>query len=483
MDRYYAISEKDKMVIYGAGALGKERYRHFSKYYRVLAFFDKNAASISTEDIDIPVYSLNDGVKALGTDIIVLVCIHNAFVHQEVAQDLYSLGIDRIIFIPMGDDYLIEPRMRMLEIYTCFCEHDTDAISLIPYYSALLRPAYVDCIIRSNSEYIVCWCPIDLLYTNKSWPEDNADIPAASFRILAEGYDFFQGKIGRADTFIRVYMPEDGYSESVGDFLQRRFHTYMMLEKEWKENHEYFKYAPIEVKWNEGAYFNVLDGHNRICFLIDKGCKWIPVRMEREDYKLWLNESACNAVCEKSRKKDRHYAYHLPHPLFRYEKITGDDTCVDILCETFKYLGKEVKKINSVLEISEYEGYFADSFLRTGAEHAAVLEDDEEIIDKINDIQQLIQVRNIQIVRELSHLEGEVELAVLLKDMWGENLEYILDADCMRSCKVLIHKAYDVNKENQEMLRKHGYGEPHFLLRVVEEKEVREVAVYRRQLS
>ena len=483
MDAYYTISEKDKMVIYGGGALGKERYRYLCNHYQVLAFFDQNAGSISIEDIDIPIYTPQDGVKKLGTDIIVVVCIHNAYVHQEVAQYLYSLGVNKIVFLPMKDEYLSEPRMRMLRIYTYFCEHDLDKVREIPCYSSLLRQPYMDCIIRSNSEYIVGWCPIELLYTDKNWPGDNADIPAAAFRILAEGYEFFQGKIGEADSFIQVYMPEDGHSESVGDFLQRRFNTYLMLEKEWKENQEYFKYAPIEVKWNEGAYFNVLDGHNRICFLIDKGCRWIPVRMQRGDYELWLNEPVCKTVCEKSCKMNRHYAYHLPHPLFRYEKITKDDTCADILCKTFNFLSIKVRTINCILEISEYEGYFADNFLRMGVKQAIVLETNEEIIDKMNDIQQLIQIRHLQIVRNLGQMEGKVELAFLLKDMHEEDLEHILDADCMQSCKVLIHKAYGADKENQKMLRKHGYGEPHFLLRVVEENEVREVAVYSRMLN
>lgn len=483
MDDYYKISDKDNIVIYGGGALGKERYRYFSRHYHVLAFFDRNAAFISTEDIDIPVFAPQDGINELGTDIIVVVCIHNAFVHQEVAQHLYSLGIDKIIFLPMGDEYLAEPRMQMLKIYTCYCEHDIDKVMEIPYYSTLLRPDFTDCIIRSNSEYVVSWCPVDLLYTDKNWPEGYGDIPMASFRILAEGYEFFQGRIGKADGLIKVYMPEDGQSENVGDFLQRRFNTYLMLEKEWKENQEYFKYAPIEANWNEGAYFNVLDGHNRICFLIDKGCKWIPVRMRRKDYELWLNDSVCRTVFKNWRKTDIHFAYHLPHPLFRYEKITKNDSCVDILYEAFRYLGKQVKKIKGMLEISEYEGYFADSFLRMGTEYAAVLEDSEEIIDRIYRIQELIQVRNIQIVRDLCHLDSEVDLTFILRDIRGADFENVLGADSLKSCKFLIYKSYGDNEENQKVLRNYGYGEFHFLLRTVEQKEVREVGIYSRLLK
>lgn len=482
MSGYYTISAKDNMVIYGGGALGKERYRYFSRHYHVSAFFDQNAASISTKDIDIPVYTPQEGVNKLGTHIVVVVCIHNAFMHQEVAQNLYDLGIDKIIFLPMGEGYLTGPRVQMLEIYTYCCEHDIDRIREIPYYSTLVKSAFVDCIIRKSSEYIVSWCPIDLLYTEENWPDGNANIPVASFRILAEGYEFFQGRIDNADNFIQVYMPEDGQSENVGDFLQRRFNTYLMLEKEWKENHEYFMYAPVEVKWNERAYFNVLDGHNRVCFLIDKGCRWIPVRMSRADYELWLNNSVCKVICDKLEGREQQFSYHLPHPLFKYEKITKDDLCVDILCEVLRYLGKESTKINNMLEISEYEGYFAANFLRMGAKYAALIEDREETINTINQIQRLIQIGNIQIRKDVCHVEKEIELAFILKDIQGKDLENILKDESLKNCRFLVHKTYGNIDESKRILNTYGYEEYHFLLRVVEEKEVREVGIYSRLL-
>lgn len=480
MGDYYTITDKDSIVIYGGGAFGKERYQYFSRYYHISAFFDRNADSISLEGSNVPVYSPQDGVKKLGINIVVVICIHNAFVHQEVAQDLYALGINKIIFIPMGDNYLTASRMQMLEVYTYCCEHDMDKIIKIPYYSTLLRADSIDCIIRSNNEFVVCWCPIDLLYTDKCWEEGNGDIPVASFQALSEGYEFFQGQSKNADNFIQVYMSGDGQSEGVGDFLQRRFNTYLMLEKEWKENHEYFKYAPAEVKWNERAYFNVQDGHNRICFLINKGCKWVPVRMSREDYQLWVNYPVYQTIKERTGESGRQFAYHLPHPCFRYEKILRDDFCVDILCETLKYLGKENREIKKVLEISEYNGYFADNYLRMGAKYAAVLENKEETIGSISIIQELIQVRNIQVIKDICCIEGDVELAVILKDICEKSLEKILKIDSMINCRFLIYKTYRNAEKTRRILNDCGYGQYHFLLRIIEEEEVREIGIYRR---
>jgi len=429
---FYLISKEENAVIYGAGALGRQLYLVINKLCPVIAFFDQNATKVRKRLTTIPILTAEEGIKKYGNDLIVFVCIHNAEVHWEVAEKLYSFGVDKIIFLPVGNTYDNGMALRMLSVYSCLFEDNCAGIGNIPFYSVIRKCPWQEEIIRETANFVVTWCSIEILYTYKEATQfekeekielpDIANLPVPAMREMLDGYRYFSKGEGNIKEYISTYMRIEGSFNKECSFLKRRFSTFQMLETEWKNNQEYFKFAPIDVSWNEKGYFNIIDGHNRAAFFYLKGVNWVPVRMKREDYYSWRNQDMARKVIDELIQiNEVEFSTPVPHPFFKNINSKKENNGIEVLGIIQEFLGREIRTVKSIVEISNYEGYFARNFIRTGANKVFVIEESETIKNKIILINQLMQIKSINVVNVIKKddLESEFD-AVFLFDKWSE---------------------------------------------------------------
>ena len=379
------------VLIYGAGMFGQKIYHKIKDIYKIEGFIDRNVRSI--DGIEVAVYDLEHIAEFHYCSVIV--CTHNANWHYEIAEDLYAKGFEKIIFLAMSDNYPEKKAIQMNRIYNYFLEEEYSCLCGIPCYQDMKERNFTENIIRENKEYVVVWCGKELLYSYNKFhdyikidglPKLYLDVPIIAYEPCTSLFRFFMNAIeGDVEKFVEVGRKVDNSFETTEEeFLNSQYDTYQLLEKTFEKGVDACQYMPIDVKWNPRGYFNLIDGHHRCAFYWLKGLQSMPVRMKRKDYEIWMNQPCFDKV--KTLLKEEGGEQILPsvkiaHPVLqgytcRYAEY--GTTILDILTE---WLYKEGLNFQSILEVSDYQGFYGRNFFRMkkAEQIVSVVQGDKEI--------------------------------------------------------------------------------------------------------
>ena len=133
---YFTFTPESEIVIYGAGGLGcKRAIELINAGYHVIGFIDKEADP-SKNLFNLPVYLPQDVTLSISSreDIIIIICIHNALWHQDIALFLNGLGYENILFLPIGERYDSAKRMELDCGYKFFADQNYEKINILPTY-------------------------------------------------------------------------------------------------------------------------------------------------------------------------------------------------------------------------------------------------------------------------------------------------------------------------------------------------------------
>lgn len=353
-----------KVLIYGAGKFGREVYEKIKNIYSVVCFIDKNKHEI--ENIDMEVRALN-GIAEY-RECIVLVCVHNGGWHREIAEELYEVGFEKILFLALCNVYRSEKAALMNRVYNLFLEEQYGLLKQIPCYSTMLKRKFEERIIRKNSAYVVAYCYKEFLYSYKDGDEVyveefSTDAPIVAVKLYMDLFRFFLYGEGKPDQYVRAMKNvNNSFHMSDEEFLKDQYLIYEILENSYSNGE--VEAMPIDVKWNQHGYFNILDGHHRCAFYILKGIQKLPVRMRREDYDIWVNNTILKKVEAVLMNKQLLPAVRINHPILMecdclYNEY--ETTTLDVLQE---WLYSSKRAFSSVLELSPYQAYLGQNFYK-----------------------------------------------------------------------------------------------------------------------
>ena len=372
---YFDLYQHSPVLIYGAGALGIEIYHKICDVYQVCGFIDKRKIRLNfDEKNDIPVYQINDLPDLYKC--VVIICVHNAIWHYEIANDLYDAGFNRILFLAMQETYNQAAAKYMNTMYSYFLEENYEKLKHIPYYSVLKSTSYTANIIRESGNYVVALCGRELIFSREK-KEEHQNIhkitdehlkyggcPIVVCEVYLSLMRYYICAQGSPDLFISLWKDLiNGFEMDDKQFLAEQWQIYQLLEREYDQGIDMLQYMPIDVSWNQRGYFNIEDGHHRAAFYYIKGLRNIPIRMKKSDYICWLHSDKVNAVFKalkiaRPRLPILHPCFfHVEYSLHEYE-----ESSVELV---IKYIYKTEKEYNSLLDASDFCGEFARAFYRT----------------------------------------------------------------------------------------------------------------------
>lgn len=381
----FDLIEKEPVLIYGAGILGQKIYNQIRDIFFIKGFIDRRKVSISL-DSDIPLYQIDELTDL--QDCIVIVCVHNAVWHYEIAEKLYNIGFSKILFIAVNNTFNRNMANCMNKAYNCFLEGEYKHLRGIPCYEILKQDIYSENLIRKNDNYVVTYCRRELLFSGNEIEESikykyrkehimlTVDRPLAAFTVYLSLMRYFMYGEGSPDLYISLMRNlNNNFNMDETEFLEDQWTVYKLLEQEYEKGLDWFRYSPLTVKWNKKGYFNIVDGHHRAAFYYMKGVKNFPVKMEREDYEYWLNEPMIDVV-KKALETNmpqipivNPFFYNVEYKIHEYEEST-----IEIF---IKYIYEHNKRYQRVLDASDFGGAFARSFYRTErAEEMVILADE-----------------------------------------------------------------------------------------------------------
>lgn len=384
--------EQKDVLIYGAGGLGRKVASEISEQgYRIIAFIDKNGDAI--HDIEgTPVFTIEKTAEVIQdkSDYTIVICLHNALWHQDTALELNKIGFDNLIFLPVGKQYDYKKKSIMENIYGLCMDTDYSSMVNIPTYQALCDFEYTckDAVISEDSTSVIVWMDITSIYTNKALKQRGNDITKqyGSVSVCAlKPYNemFHYCKYGEGDielyckAFKKVQNANDIYTEF--EFIYDRIILYKMLKKELNLGIQYFVNSAPQLKWdNECKKFYVLEGHHRIAFLYMEGFRRIPIKISKDDFEIWKNETVYQE-CKNYILKCYGNKLRTPidHPGFFLFDSDYEDVNPTQLMIMQEYIGTMELSDKVFCDLSADNGYYARAFMKMGCKKCHIYCDNE----------------------------------------------------------------------------------------------------------
>lgn len=362
--RCFTFDENKNYVVYGAGGNCYHIIRLFQNTnYHIEAILDQRADTMS-DVMGIPVYTLEEYRKGehAKEKCVIIISIKNVFEHASIARNLIELGFENIIYKPFP--ILQGEKGEIWDSIDCVYEMLVEKKDL----SAATQDNLVACselstlrvfkdelLISKSEQEVICWLPVELV-CNYDREDAYGLIPISSYYPLVELYQYLlncgtENKWEKIEDNFALYCSEwiekehqvftDSLKQSM---IDSRINVFYQMQRKSDLDREFFIRNAVLVKRIDSFRFCLLSsGRNRMSFLVAKGSRYIPVRMNKNDYKDWLN------ICEfeRFRKtleeiKNNKLFTTLQHPLMiSYVSETTDYVslfCMPVIMGIFKYL-------------------------------------------------------------------------------------------------------------------------------------------------
>lgn len=412
---YFSLEKESEIFIYGAGGLGQTRascLQHTG--YQVKGFIDKNADNCSRV-MGLPVYLPQDIAvnSASLKDKIIIVCLHNALWHQKVAAMLHDMGCEKILFLPVGNQYVAQLRRCMEKMYDYMTDELYNHLTHIPVYSALTKVSLSieDGVIEKTDTTVTVWMHITSIFTNEllkqrgnEITQNYGDISIAALKPYIELFEYCKYGTGNIDLYCKVFKEVQNKTDvySSHEFIRDRIELYERLRLELNQGMEYFIQAAPLLKWSDKSHhFNVREGHHRLVFLLLEGLNFIPVKISQADFQIWKHSSVYQKCADYLQKhKMAQWFTPLNHPGFYFLSAEKENVSPCILAEFQKRLGIRSIDNFTAADYSGLGGYFARALKSMHCSHVVCHEENSERAAFIRLLNQLFYQEDILVYED-----------------------------------------------------------------------------------
>lgn len=434
------ISKDTTFYLYGYTYSAKEAYEALAEAgYSVRGYIDRNA-QLYRDKCKIPMYSVEELEDLEKTNVVVIILLRNVVSHEEVAKFLASKGFVYILYLPSAMNLVAQHENALRTIYNLLSAgYASDIVgkNIPPYnecffYSNDARK----CFVSETVNTMVVRCPWTLAYCpTLEWRRDNEhvkrgidkiwdenDIPIVAQRLYAGLIEYHGNLLDETDGinfYIQHRKTQMSYAEETSSAkeLKNRILILDMMEEKFNEGLEYYENAPAEAVWNSKGYFNIVDGAHRCHFLMSKGMKYVPIRISKKDYERWYNASVlekCISYIEEHRiVKSR---VHIPHPAFSAFSSEMEWKRKTILEYIFRWIYLRDLSGKRMLEISDYNSYFARNLYRRGVGLAVSYEPNDDGREFARLLNELLYTQDVMLVSDMEtvEIEGKYQITCII---------------------------------------------------------------------
>ena len=241
--------------------------------YNVRGFSDRAAAEIRICD-GLPVYSVIELKNIFLPNNIVAIVLNNGMHHDDVAEQFFRQGIDKIVYSPMRIQTTYEHRQFMRRMYKFLLTGEFDMIKSVPVFRASAFDND-DRIIEFRGNDVCFWCSTSIVEVREQY---------------LDLFNWLNGKSVDLKSYfecIGATLPQLRFPSELRDsWLDNRRELFAIYEDALKYDTLFFTDAPSSAFWNdEIKRFTLIDGNTRAHYLIHKGCKHIPIITSIKDFK------------------------------------------------------------------------------------------------------------------------------------------------------------------------------------------------------
>ena len=386
---HYEIKNK-KALIYGAGSVGQVASGTLDRAGMIIAAYIDRRADVIWEHNGKPVFHPDQlKSKITGKDnYVILITIRNVFEHSSLAAHFASAGFKNIIYKPLsilrgGGNEAAE---SINAVYEAITGHFTVPEQCACYEEEPFR--FHDFALQEESaEELLVKLPAELLFSNT-----NPRIPVWSCR------NFYADYIA-VDLYAAFHHSGSGMTEQIERYINRfalpgartmevntegnwrelliesRQKVYYEMEYKLCMDYDFFVKNCVKVRPRSGGGFElVTSGKNRVSFLIAKGMRYIPVKIDRTAYASYLHLDTVNKMIAYYQSSHPTVFAGIPHPFFYRLDVTAPDYAVKIVKPLARFLAEQIYLENERYAYERYtlsigindEGYMGRFFRMLG---------------------------------------------------------------------------------------------------------------------
>lgn len=327
----FNINKYTSIILYGAAAIGKIMYEKFTKNnYHIVGFCDKRADEIGTY-MGLPVWSI-EKIPYNTQDVVIIFSVKNVFEHENIAIALSKKGYINLLYKPYTS--LIgqpDEECSLLSMYyDSILEEEGNKWSFFnipcsPVKRKLLKKDYG--IISQTEKEIIAYIPTEYIFTN-NYTQDMKKWGNINLMAFFTHIHFFKFQMGDSRSNVDDYLEEycvytAGLENDINitkrwkeNVIDNRSMIFEQMNLAYETDKDFFIRNAPTAEWNEKGYFNLTSGKHRATFLMAKGCHYIPVRVNKNDYKIFINDSVADNLLQILETGKFEKKIIIPHPYF-----------------------------------------------------------------------------------------------------------------------------------------------------------------------
>lgn len=484
-------NDEEKIIIYGAGELGKQVYEHLKeKNVHIVAFLDKKATGKIDGILILPPYDESLDLKERA-GAIVIICLNAGDEHKCIADELYYNGYKKIVFLPLNYAMLYNTKIRLTQLYNKALTGEAIWSDVQSYDEYICIEWRDDAVIREDREWIWVWINQEILFSEDyfNWKgdkkkihliNDGVDVNLNAYYWYHELFDYIDGIKSDCQEYLSIFNIRQETKMGV-DKVCNREKLVADLNQKLSYGLEFFIEAAPEVTWNNKGYFNLVGGHHRTIFLQHKGYVYYPVKMQKEDYIVWKNRDDLEQLTDYIDKNKIENTYvPVPHPYFINFPHLRENWGPTVLGDVLRYLGPIRLNNKKVIDISQYEGYFARVTKRMCAEDVLFYCVDHTILSLASEIFKLLKIENIRMTDLLDSILEECNNADIIFGML--NTRELLKNKCLQTFEGMLFAEHYLDEDYfvEAILQETGMNHYKSIHREIFQGRMVEVGVFER---
>ena len=406
MEKISFFNSKSQIILYGVNQYSRKLSQDLLKNkYEVLAYFDIRYKELDRIE-DTPVYCLNDNPfqNISKEHIVLIIMLQNALQHDKIVKDAINQGFRKILFLPMSSVFSKTLADTMRYNYNKLLAGQFDKINKLPLMNIEMfepKMSDKDTVIKREGNQLIVWMPVELIYSNPKDKLNNdlkllryADVPIAAYYPYMQLFYFLKGKKVNSDQYFDEYGKNScHYSNDFTnyDILIQRSELYMVYKRELNEGMDFFKSSAPVARYNSKGYFNLLEGQHRCVFLVQEQFSYIPIRISITDYTIWKAKNKVKILVDYLKLiQVKELNMPLENPYFKslsskFQMISSES----LICLQ-EFLGSNMMKNCSVLDFTDFQGYYSRNAARMNAESIYLCEyEQSHITDLVLNLFQL----------------------------------------------------------------------------------------------
>lgn len=414
----FCLEKCKSIVIYGYNKRGRYIKKFLEeKGKKGIFFIDKNAEKILQENV----YTIEKLNEINKKETAIIISLQNAIAHRSVSEEVYKTGINKIVFIPVGGKFGEKETMNLRKYYNELSDCVADIRTELSVYDEIVLKNKIrnkNGIINQDDKFTAFWMNIHNLYIteDKECFAEADETYLGKPVILADYYQAFFDFLKNAqdNELVKKYMKIQGYQKQDGSYdekiLAGRYELWSLYKEEINKGMKFFCSSPIRVQPGDGSRFDVKDGLHRTTFLYMQNMMYIPVVLRTEVFEELYSEKELRKLVDYM-EENAIYKLCTPieHPAFYGFPCEKEKQEPSVLSSIQKYIGKADIEEWDILDISDYNSYFARMMSKRrrkpGNGRILSVETDEKMYTLAKYINEVLHVENVELVLENDNAE------------------------------------------------------------------------------